>query len=58
VEFNGGFLAAGQQQVRGKKTLAKDKETTIKVRLLKDVTRYGKAGRYCKYGEVRRRGRC
>lgn len=36
------WLASTKQQVRGKKKLAK--VTTVNVRLLKDVTRYGKQG--------------
>lgn len=36
------WLASTKQQVRGKKRLAK--VSTVNVRLLKDVTRYGKEG--------------
>jgi hypothetical protein len=42
ASFNDAWLASAQQQVRGKKKLVK--QTTIKVRLLRDVTRYGKQG--------------
>jgi hypothetical protein len=33
-----------QQQVRGKKRLAKDVDKRLKVRLLKDVPKYGRKG--------------
>lgn len=36
------WLASTKQQVRGKKQLAKT--STVNVRLLRDVTRYGKEG--------------
>jgi hypothetical protein len=42
ASFNDSWLASAQQQVRGKKKLVK--QSTIKVRLLRDVTRYGKQG--------------
>ena len=43
ASFNDAWLASTKQQVRGKKKLAK--VTTVNVRLLKDVTRYGKEGK-------------
>jgi len=42
ASFNDAWLASAKQQVRGKKKLAK--VTTVNVRLLRDVTRYGKQG--------------
>lgn len=41
------WLASTKQQVRGKKRLAK--VSTVNVRLLKDVTRYGKEGELRSY---------
>lgn len=43
--FNDAWLASTKQQIRGKKKLAK--LSTINVRLLRDVTRYGKQGELC-----------
>ncbi|KAI9738909.1 MAG: hypothetical protein M1818_005222 [Claussenomyces sp. TS43310] len=40
--FGDAWLAPARQQVRGKKKLAK--VTTIKVRLLEDLPRYGRQG--------------
>jgi hypothetical protein len=42
--FSESWLASAQQQIRGKKKLAKQ-PSNIKVRLLKDVKRYGPQGK-------------
>lgn len=49
------YLASTKQQVRGKKRLAK--VSTVNVRLLKDVTRYGKEGE-SRSNAVRGDGNC